>query len=94
MAAAIKAGATNILTWNQKDFPNDVLHSYDIETLDLDIFISELIEQSPQIICNSIKRCRQSLKNPPYEPINYLNKLRRQKLPGVVERLTPMLGDI
>lgn len=65
LAAAIKAGANAIVTFNLKDFPSDVLASYGIEAIHPDEFIYYQIDLAPAIACGAIKRQRESLKNPP-----------------------------
>ena len=65
LAAAIKAGANAIVTFNLKDFPCDVLANYGIEAIHPDEFIYYQIDLAPAIACGAIKRQRESLKKPP-----------------------------
>lgn len=87
LAAAIKASASIIVTYNLRDFPQDVLSKHGIEAQHPDEFISQLIEQAPGVVCNAIRRLRMGLKNPPINSENYLNNLASQSLPRAVSKL-------
>ncbi len=87
LAAAIKAGANAIVTFNLKDFPSDVLASYGIEVIHPDEFIYYQIDLAPAIACSAIKRQRESLKNPPKAKDEFLAILQKQQLPLTVSAL-------
>lgn len=65
LAAAIRCRADVIVTYNLKDFPEEVLRKQDIQAQHPDEFISHLIDLSPGVVCSSVKRMRMDLKNPP-----------------------------
>ena len=87
LAAAIKAGADAIITFNLKDFPSAVLSKYDIEAIHPDEFIYSQIDLAPTIACGAIKRQRESLKNPPKAKDEFLAILQKQQLPQTVSAL-------
>ena len=87
LAAAIKAGADAIVTFNLKDFPRAVLSKYDIEAIHPDEFIYSQIDLAPAIACGAIKRQRESLKNPPKAKDEFLAILQKQQLPQTVSAL-------
>jgi hypothetical protein len=87
LAAAIKAGADAIVTFNLKDFPSAVLSKYDIEAIHPDEFIYSQIDLAPAIACGAIKRQRESLKNPPKAKDEFLAILQKQQLPQTVSAL-------
>lgn len=87
LAAAIKAGANAIVTFNLKDFPSDVLSNYGIEAIHPDEFVYYQIDLAPAIACGAIKRQRESLKNPPKEKDEFLAILQKQQLPKTVSAL-------
>jgi hypothetical protein len=78
LAAAIKAGADAIVTFNLKDFPNNVLSKYNIEAVHPDEFIYSQIDLSPVLVCSAIKRQRESLKNPSKSKDEFLAILQKQ----------------
>jgi predicted nucleic acid-binding protein len=91
LAAAIKANASIILTFNNKDFPPGALQTHDIQTQYPDLFISNLINNFPRIICNSIQKLRLNLKKPPFSAEKYLNVLKKQKLTTAADKLYALI---
>jgi hypothetical protein len=87
LAAAIKAGADAIITFNLKDFPQSVLAEYGIEALHPDEFVYYQIDLSPAITCSAIKKQRESLKNPPKTKDEFLAILHKQQMPQTVSAL-------
>jgi hypothetical protein len=64
-AAAIRAGAEVIVTYNLGDFPADALARFDIEARHPDDFLVDLLDLAPGAVCTAVKRQRESLRNPP-----------------------------
>ena len=66
IAAAIKSGASGIVTDNLKDFPDDVLRPFDIEVKSADSFIADTIDlpEGHRAAIAAIRRMRQRLKRP------------------------------
>lgn len=87
LAAAIRANAEIIVTFNLKDFPTDVLSGYDIEAMHPDDFLVRLLDLAPGLVCGAVKRQRESLRNPPKTIHDLLNTLESQGLPQSVARL-------
>lgn len=84
LAAAIRAGADLIVTFNVKDFPEEVLKPYGIEAQHPDDFLIFQIDLAPNIVCAAAKRHRASLKNPPKDVEEYLLTLEAQGLAQTV----------
>jgi hypothetical protein len=93
LAAAIRAGADVIVTFNLADFPTETLKRYGIEARHPDEFILRLIEQAPAAVCGAAKKQRESLKNPPKTVEQYLESLERQGLAQTVAALRAF-GDL
>ena len=66
-----------------KDFPEAMLDQFDIFPRHPDDFILDLADLEPAIVTTAVKYQRASLKNPPYEPYDFIERLRRQGLPGL-----------
>ena len=88
LAAAIKCNASVIVTFNLKDFPKDVLDTFDIEPVHPDDFIADLWDLDKAAVLEAAQRQRASLKNPPHSARQYLDKLMQQKLPETVKLLS------
>jgi hypothetical protein len=84
LAAAVRAGASVIVTFNLKDFPDDTLSPYAVEARHPDDFVSELLVEAPDVVCAAAKRQRESLKRPPKSVQEYLDILLRIGLPQTV----------
>ena len=87
LAAAIRAGADVIVTYNLKDFPVETLEHYGIEAQHPDEFINHLIDLAPPVVCAAVKRQRMSLKNPPQSVEELLSAYERQGLAQTVAEL-------
>lgn len=87
LAAAIRARADAILTFNLTDFPEETLSQYGIEAIHPDDFVTYQLDLSANLVCAAVKRQRQSLKNPPKSVDEFLAVLERQGLPQTVSAL-------
>jgi predicted nucleic acid-binding protein len=87
LAAAIKAHADVIATFNLDDFPADVLAKYGMEPQHPDQFIVYQFDLNEAAVCRAVRKQRASLKNPPQSVEQLLETLARQQLPMTVERL-------
>ena len=94
LAVAIRARAEVIVTYNQKDFPKDILKEYDIFTEHPDDFISNLIDLNQNTIITAVKTVRHRLKNPPLSQQEYLDGLSRQQLTSTVSFLEEVMALI
>ncbi len=65
LAAAIRVGAEEIVTYNLTDFPPETLARFDIEARHPDDFAVSLLDLAPGAVCTAVKRQRESLRNPP-----------------------------
>ncbi|WP_416221221.1 PIN domain-containing protein [Salinicola sp. LHM] len=87
LACALQCGAEAIITFNLKDFPDDVLADYDIRAIHPDEFLVDLLELDAGSVIEAVRLHRASLKNPSFEPDAYLDVLLNQRLPDTVNRL-------
>lgn len=81
IAAAIRAKAQCIVTFNLADFPADTLVKYGIKAMHPDDFVASQFDLAPGIVRSAAKRHRESLKKPPMRVDEYLGSLERQRLP-------------
>lgn len=75
LAGAIRANASVIVTYNLKDFPEQVLATYEIEAQHPDEFIEHLLDLAPGKIVNAARTHRLSLRNPSFEAQEFLAML-------------------
>jgi predicted nucleic acid-binding protein len=64
LAAAIVGKCDTIITFNLKDFPQEVLDSYQIEAVHPDMFVMRCIEVYEDAVHCALLRQQQALRNP------------------------------
>lgn len=94
VAAAIKCNADAIVTFNLKDFPEEVLSKFSIEAIHPDDFVCYQIDLSSGKACSAIKRQREALKNPAMDKEVFLANLQKQQLPQTVSVLKQYIDFI
>ncbi len=80
LAAAIRCGASVIVTLNLADFPDHALANFSIEAQHPDDFVLALLETFPELVLEAARTHRASLKNPPKTQEEYLAELDAQGL--------------
>ncbi len=80
IAAAIRGNVDMIVTWNIKDFPEELLAPYHIEVQEPDDFLLNQFGLDAAKVLQSVKACRMRLTDPELTPIEYLKMLERNKL--------------
>lgn len=87
LAAAIRAKAAVIVTFNLKDFPVARIARYGVAVQHPDAFIVQLFGRDPAKVCEAAAVQRWSLRNPPKTRDEFLDILSKQRLPRTVALL-------
>lgn len=87
LAAAIRCGAQEIITFNLKDFPADVLDSFGINAMHPDKFVEHQFDLHGGLVIHVAKQHRAALVKPPKSPRQYLDTLAAQGLVVTADRL-------
>lgn len=93
LAAAIRANADAIVTFNTKDFPPEALEPYAIEAIHPDDFIQYQIDLSPPKVCEALRAMRLALKNPPFSEQELITALAKNQLPVSSSILSEYIGS-
>ncbi|WCE30830.1 PIN domain-containing protein [Vibrio sp. SCSIO 43137] len=72
VAAAVKGQAESIITFNLKDFPNDMLKAMDLNAIHPDEFLCDMFELNSGACVKAAQMQRRSLRNPPMTVNEYL----------------------
>ncbi|HEV7586973.1 MAG TPA: PIN domain-containing protein [Longimicrobium sp.] len=88
-AAALKGGATVIVTRNLRDFPPDALAPHGLSASDPDQFVVELVSRDRATAAMVLERHRAALTRPPYSPAEYRAAFVAAGLKRSAERLLP-----
>jgi predicted nucleic acid-binding protein len=89
LAAAIKAQAQAIITYNLSDFPAEKLEPFGIEAVHPDDFIMYQFDLHEAAVCRAVRKQRAALRKPPQSIDQLLDTLGKQSLPKAVARLRP-----
>lgn len=87
LAAAIKAGADVIVTFNLNDFPDGILRRFGIEAQHPDVFFSYQRTLNETLFLQIVKEARAALDNPPISRDEYIASMRRQGLQTIANDL-------
>ncbi len=93
LAAAIRSGASVIVTLNLADFPGHALRIFRIEAQHPDDFVLALLETFPDTVLEEARTHRASLKNPPKTQDEYLAELDAQGLAKSVAEIRGLIAD-
>ena len=93
LAAAIRCGASVIVTVNLRDFPKQALAEFSIEAQHPDDFVLAALEAFPELVVEAARNHRASLKNPPKPPDEYLAELDAQGLEKSAIALREFLAE-
>jgi hypothetical protein len=93
LAAAIRSGASVIVTLNLADFPSHALRNFRIEAQHPDDFVLALLETFPDLVLEAARTHRASLKNPPKTEDEYLAELDDQGLAKSVGEIRGLIAD-
>jgi predicted nucleic acid-binding protein len=87
LAAAIQAKASQIITFNLKDFPELTLAEYQLTAIHPDAFLIRLFNRNPDLVIGGLRRCRDRLQRPQLSTSRYLSVLEAQSLHAFVEKI-------
>ncbi len=92
VAAAIRAKAQVIVTFNEKDFPAAVLEEFDLATQHPDTFLRHLIDLAPNTVRTRLMAMVKGLANPAMTHQEYISVLERQSLPETAAALRELFA--
>ena len=87
LAAAIRAQAQIIVTFNLDDFPDEVLGVYDIEAQHPDDFVLSLLDLHPAPVTAAVTEQAADLRDPPQTVPQTLERLRACGLDRTADQL-------
>jgi predicted nucleic acid-binding protein len=93
MAAAIAGGAETIVTWNQADFPAEILATHGVRVCTPDAYLCELLDAWPDEVLSTVVRLAREKRRPPMTPTDLTNLIAKAGVPVFAERLQARLTD-
>jgi hypothetical protein len=78
LAAALRCNASVIVTFNERDFPDEVLEGFGIEAQHPDVLVDNLFDLDQAAVVSAAQRQRHTLTHPPIDVDRYLEILLKQ----------------
>jgi PIN domain-containing protein len=94
VAAAIKAGASVILTWNLRDFPTKELKNHGLVRQTPDVFLTDLYDKAPDLALASLANARRNLSKTRVSAPDFIDILKNQKLTQLATRAAKRTSDL
>ena len=92
LAAAIRAKAQVIVTFNEADFPAATLAGFDLVAQHPDLFLRHLIDLAPAMVRARVEHLLQGWKRPPNTPEDFIGALERTGLPEAAAALRELFA--
>ena len=87
LAAAIRCGASAIVTFNERDFPPDALEQYGIHTRHPDDFVLDVEGLARGVLVDAARKDLAHYKDPPLTADEYIGGIRQTGLPRTADFL-------
>ena len=94
VAAAIAGHADAIVTFNLKDFPQDVMDSFGIDLQHPDDFLMNQLQLRQFDALEIIRKVRERFKSPPMTADEFIELIQKNRLPQTAQYLKSHLGLI
>lgn len=94
LAAAIAGHADAIVTWNEKDFPRDVLDPFGVEVQTPDEFVLNQLMLEKMTALSAIKRMRERWARPHYDGPALVSLFEKRGLPRTAAHLRDVVALI
>ena len=92
LAAAIAGHADAIVTWNEKDFPSEVLDPFGIETQTPDEFVLNQLMLEKVTALAALKRMRERWARPQYDAASLVTLFENRGLPQTAAHLRDVIA--
>lgn len=92
LAAAVRAKAQVIVTFNERDFPAETLAGFDLVAQHPDVFLRHLVDLQPALVRARIEQMLQGWRHPPNTPDAFIDTLERAGLPDTAAALRELFS--
>jgi len=89
LAAAVRGGASVIVTFNVRHFPASALEAYQIGLVDPDEFLLDQLDLYPLVVAQAMADVPAAYERPPVTVGQFCDLLRRSGVPKFVAAVTP-----
>lgn len=92
LAAAVRAKAQVIVTFNERDFAADTLAGFDVAAQHPDVFLRRLVDLHPALVRARIEQMLKGWRQPPNTPGAFIDTLERAGLPDTAAALRELFA--
>ena len=92
LAAAVRADAAAIVTFNTGDFPSASIEPFELEVIDPDDFLLDLLDLAPAAVVDEVRRQAAANRRAPITVPDLLDALRTAGVPAFVDALRQCCG--
>lgn len=92
LAAAVRAKAQVIVTFNERDFPAETLAGFDVVAQHPDVFLRHLVDLQPALVRARVEQMLQGWRQPPNTPEAFIDTLERAGLPDTAAALRELFA--
>jgi hypothetical protein len=93
LAAAVRAKAQVIVTFNERDFPAETLAGYGEVAQHPDVFLRHLVNLQPALVRARIEQMLQGWRHPPNTHQTFIHTLERAGLPHAAAALRELFAE-
>jgi predicted nucleic acid-binding protein len=93
LAAAVRAKAQVIVTFNERDFPADTLAGFDVVAQHPDVFLRHLVDLQPAQVRARIEQMLLGWRQPPNTPEAFIDTLERAGPPDTAAALRELFAS-
>lgn len=87
LAAAVRAGASAIVTFNVRDFPVGSVDPYEVEVIDPDTFLLDLLDLAPRTVTDELIRQAEANRRAPKTLPSLLDALAKAGTPSFADEV-------
>lgn len=87
LAAAVRAKADALVTFNVRDFPDESLEAFDVELVHPDVFLLDQLDLYPGMITRVLRELSEDYIDPPQSVEDVLGTLRRAGVPRFTDEV-------
>jgi predicted nucleic acid-binding protein len=87
LAAAVRADAAAIITFNTRDFPDESIDPYQVDVIDPDTFLLDQLDLSPRIVLHELEAQSSANRREPKSVASLLDALARAGVPRFADEV-------
>lgn len=92
LAAAVRADAAAIVTFNEKDFPPESTEPFEVDVINPDTFLLDLLDLSPPLVIGELEHQAAANRRDPKTVAGLLDAVARAGAPGFADEVRRLIS--